>query len=327
MKISILVFDDCSAISSLGSYDIFKKANCFARDLGITDNKTALFDIEMVSVRNREVSELDGILLRVHKTISDVDHTDLVVIPGIDNDVVSVIEENSDVFPWLLDQYEQGADIASLCTGAFILAETGLLNKRKATTHWALSDLFTQRYPEVSLRAQNIIVDEGRICSCGGATSFLNLILYLIEKYGGRELALLCSKAFLVDRNNTNQNGYAIFSTQKNHSDSDILKIQEYIDIHYASPLSVKALADLVFTSQRTFMRKFKSATGNSPLEYIQRVRVESAKKQLETSTHPINQIIGNVGYEDLPSFRKLFSRMVGLSMSKYRSRYQISGC
>ncbi len=323
MKITILLFANCSALSALGSYDFFKKANEIALSLG--DDRKQLFDVEMVGVHSNTVAELDGISLTVHKTINEVEQTDLIIIPGIDCAIDDVIRENSKVIPWIRSNYENGTDLASICTGAFLLAETGLLDGKKATTHWASSDLFKERYPSTSLLIQNIIVDEGRICSSGGATSFLNLVLYLIEKYGGKEVASICSKALLVESRKPNQNSYAIFSPQKSHNDDDILKIQEHIDINYMSPLSVKNLAEILYTSQRTFTRKFKSATGNTPLEYIQRVRVESAKQQLENSNSSINNIINSVGYEDLPSFRKLFSRLVGLSMSQYRRRYQMN--
>lgn len=324
MKISILVFDNCTAISSLGSYDLLVKANRWAADHGVVSPGEDLFELELVGVNGKRAMEVGGISINVPKTIDEIDETDLVIIPGIDENIEKALEDNYSAVPWIRKMYDRGASLASMCTGCFVLAETGLLNGKSATTHWIAENEFKERYPEVDLLIQNIIVDEGRICSCGGATSFMNLILYLVEKYGGSPLARFSSKVFLLDMKKENQKSYAIFSVQKQHNDETILNMQKYIESRYGEKLEIEALARKANSSRRNFIRRFKSATGNTPIEYIQRVRVEAAKKELEKGWKSISEIISEVGYEDASSFRKIFSRHTGLTMSRYRERYHL---
>lgn len=324
MKISILIFEGCSTISPLGAYDLLLKANGYARSFYEQNGNTPLFDVQLVGVHRKKVAGVGGIAVHAHRTIKEINETDLVLIPALDDRIEEGIEENKDCIPWLQKMFDQGADLTSICTGAFILAETGLLDYKRCTTHWITRDLFRQRYPKIKLCIDKIIVDEGRICSSGGAASFLNLILYLIEKYGSKDISVFCSKIFLVDINKSNQNSYAIFGPQKNHHDNDILKVQQYIESNFAKPINLEKLSDLAYSSTRNFIRRFKKATGNTPSEYIQRVRVEAAKRDLESSSKTVGQIVLNVGYEDVPYFRKLFQKYTGLSMRKYRDRYQI---
>ncbi len=324
MRVSILHFDSCSAISSIGAYDLLMKANSYVQMFNTTNKEKVLFDVELVGVSKKKVNALGGLSLNVHTTIKKITNTDLVIIPAIDDPTEEIILKNKKAITWIKQMYEKGSDLASICTGAFILAETGLVNHKTVTTHWIAKDFFEERYPKVKLNIDNIIIDQGRICSSGGASSFLNLLLYIIEKYGSKDLASFCSKVFLVDPNKGNQNSYAIFGIQKNHNDTSILKSQQYIEKNYPSQLNVNNLSELAYSSRRNFIRKFKKATGNTPLEYIQRVRVEAAKRELESSLNTMNEIVRNVGYEDVPSFRKLFQKYTGLSMSKYRNRYQV---
>ncbi len=323
MKVSILAFDGCAAISSLGTYDLLKKANTFYQ-MSNPENREDIFDVELVGVNSKSVPEVGGVSIQTTTTITSIKRTDLVIIPAVDDRVEAAIENNRKCLSWIKNMYKNGADIASICTGCFILAETGLLDNRSATTHWIMQDEFTARYPAVDLKIQSIIVDEGRLCSSGGATSFINLVLHLIEKHCSRDLAVLCSKIFLADANKGSQNNYAIFRPQKNHDDEDILKVQNYIEKNLAHTLDTVKLSSVVAQSKRTFIRRFKKATGNTPLEYVQRVRVEAAKKELESSSNNIAEIIHSVGYEDYSSFRKIFQRYTGFPMSKYRSRYRM---
>ena len=317
------MFDNCTAISSLGSYDLLHKANYYAR---LNNNfQSDLFNAELVGIHSKKIAEVNGISVNVHNIINEVKETDLLIIPGIDDLIEETIDNNKKCLDWIRNIYYRGADVASICTGAFILAETGLADNKTMTTHWIAEDLFKIRYPGVKLAINKIIVDEGQICSSGGATSFMNLMLYLIEKYGSKELSNFCSKVFLVDKNKSSQNSYAIFSTQKNHSDENILKTQQFIEKNYSESINIDSLSEIAFTSKRNFIRRFKKATGNTPKEYIQRVRIEAAKRNLEATSSTILEIIDQVGYEDYSSFRKLFLRYTGLSMSKYRLKYQNS--
>ena len=202
-----------------------------------------------------------------------------------------------------------------------MLAEAGLLDGKTATTHWAAQDLFRRRYPRVRILPEQIVVDHGRICTSGGATSFLTLTAYLVEKYRGPEAARAMAKIFLIDINKGPQTAYAIFSTQKNHEDRPILEAQEMIERHGSRVHSVAELAVRVNMSTRNFIRRFKTATGNTPIEYIQRVRVESAKHALESGSEPVDSVASRIGYEDVGSFRTVFKRVTGVSPTEYRKR------
>ena len=285
-------------------------------------SKEPFFRVRLVSPAENPIMTPSGFPVQCATTIDKVGKTDLVVIPAFDGDVLSQLAANNEIVPWVRRMYEAGADIASICTGAFVLAEAGLLDGKTATTHWIAQDLFHGRYPRVSLAREQIIVDHGRICTSGGATSFLTLTAYLVEKYCGSEAARLMAKIFLIDINKGPQTAYAIFSSQKNHADAEVLKAQELIETQ--SPgMSVADLASHMAMSNRNFIRRFKGATGNTPIEYIQRVRIEAAKHELESGTKDIDSVASGIGYDDVGSFRAIFKRVTGVSPTEYRKRYR----
>jgi transcriptional regulator GlxA family with amidase domain len=210
----------------------------------------------------------------------------------------------------------------SACTGAFALAEAGLLDGRAATTHWAFQGLLAQRCPRVRLAPHAVIVDQGRIVTAGGATSFVNLVLFLVERLLGQDVARAASRMFLVDPNKAPQGAYAMFSTQKTHGDEQILRAQVIVEGELAQAPAVEELARRVALSPRTFVRRFRSATGNTPRDYIQRVRVEAAKRALERGDDTVGRVAASVGYGDVVAFRKVFVRLTGLTPAEYRARY-----
>jgi transcriptional regulator GlxA family with amidase domain len=321
LDICVLVMDGCATLSSIGPMDILSTASRLHAQVHGTETEPPFFRVRLVSTTAQSVVTANSYALQCHTTIDKVRKTDLVIIPAFDGDVLSQMQGNRACIPWVRRMHDTGADIASICTGAFVLAETGLLDGKRATTHWAAQDLFRQRYPRVRMAAEQIVVDNGRICTSGGATSFLTLTAYLVEKYCGPETSRVVAKIFLIDVNKGPQTAYAMFSTQKNHSDSAILEAQALIERPQAPMLSVSELATAVAMSRRNFIRRFKSATGNTPVEYIQRVRVESAKHALEAGDEPVDAIASRTGYEDAGSFRKIFKRFTGVSPIEYRRR------
>jgi len=231
--------------------------------------------------------------------------------------------EFSAFISWISRQRaENNSEIASLCRGAFLLAETGLLDGESCATHWATHDLFKQRYPNVNLLPEKIISDTNGIYSSGGAYSFLNFLLYLIEKYCGRDIAIHCSKMAEIEFDRDDQSHFMIFNGQKEHNDSAIKKAQVYIENHYADKLNIDEIASMVFISSRNFLRRFKKATSNSPLVYIQRVKIEAAKKRLESSGSSIHEVMYSIGYIDERAFRNTFRKYTGLSPMEYRNKY-----
>jgi transcriptional regulator GlxA family with amidase domain len=279
--------------------------------------------LKLVSAGDRPlVRAFGGLELRADATLRTAGPADVIVVPAVDPDLDEHIAANRAVVPWLRRAFAGGADVASACTGAFLLAEAGLLDGRAATTHWAFQELLAARHPRLRLQPQAILVDQGRVVTAGGATSFINLALFLVERLLGREVAWAASRMFLIDPNKSPQGAYAMFSTQKAHGDAAILRAQEIIEADVTRVPSVDALARRVAMSPRTFVRRFHGATGNTPREYIQRVRIEAAKRALEAGGESVGEIARRVGYGDVAGFRKIFVRLTGLVPADYRARY-----
>lgn len=269
-------------------------------------------------------TKLAGGLFTAHAdyTLADAKDTDLVIIPAFDGDINNALEANKDFIPWIIKQHNKGAEVASLCMGAFFLARTGLLNGKKCATHWMAANDFRKMFPEINLIPDKVITDEGGLYTSGGAYSYLNLVLYLIEKYAGREIAILNSKVFAIEIERESQSPFIIFQGQKEHEDEPIRKAQEFIEKNFQEKITVDQLASMLAIGRRNLERRFKKATSNSVIEYMQRVKIEAAKKSLETSRENINEVMYKVGYTDTKAFRSAFKRITGLSPISYRNKY-----
>jgi transcriptional regulator GlxA family with amidase domain len=223
---------------------------------------------------------------------------------------------------WIEQQYKKGAEVASICTGAFLLASSGLLDGKTCSTHWAAADNFRTLFPKVNLQTDQLITDEHGIYTNGGAYSFLNLIAYIIEKYAGRDIAILVAKTFMIDIDRHSQSPFIIFSGQKAHDDEPIKKAQEIIESKFQDRITVDELAAQLCLGRRNLERRFKKATSNTVVEYIQRVKIEAAKKNLESGRKTINEVMYDVGYSDTKAFRTVFKKVTGLSPLNYRNKY-----
>lgn len=265
---------------------------------------------------------INGVTLNAQARLADCMDSDLIVVPTIGGPIEKVLGENPALLDWLRAQYARQIDIASNCTGAFLLAEAGLLDHKQATTHWGFSRQFRQRYPRVDLRPERLITADGNLFCAGGGVAWTDLGLYLVERYCGSDLARELAKAFVVDRGHTSQWAYGTLPTHRYHQDEAILAIQDWLDGHYADPIDIDSLARRVNLSPRTFLRRFTAATSDRPLTYLQRLRLENAKRYLETPHLTVEQVTRIVGYEDLSSFSRLFKRHTGLSPSAYRTRF-----
>ncbi|MBK7864291.1 MAG: helix-turn-helix domain-containing protein [Archangiaceae bacterium] len=322
LQIHIIALADCTPMVPVGFADMLRKTLALGDFIpGFPVRRDVR--VSLVSGgKTRTVSAAGGLQLKCELTLADVKRSDLVIVPALDPDVLEHLERNRAVVPWLKKAWLGGADVASACTGAFLLAEAGLLDEKRATTHWAFAELFKKRYPRVHLQNEAIIVDQGRVLTAGGATSFLTQSLYLVERIFGAEAARAASQLFLVDVNKAPQSAYAAFGGQKEHGDAPVLEAQQLIEHEPAGAPGVEQLARAVAMSTRTFVRRFKQATGNVPRDYLQRVRVEAAKRALEATVRGVAEIANDVGYEDLATFRKVFIRWAGLTPSDYRARY-----
>jgi transcriptional regulator GlxA family with amidase domain len=322
LRVDVLALHDSTALVPIGMVDMLRKATELAAMLPSPGSRPRLVPRLVACGSRQVVVGAGGVRIHCDTTTRSVKKSDVVLVPALDPDVIEHLRLNREAVGWVRRMHERGADVASACTGAFLLGEAGLLDGRAATTHWAFQSLLSDRYPKARLQPEAIVVDEGRVCTAGGATSFLNLALYLVERWLGAEVARASSKMFLVDVNKSPQSAYAILAGQKTHSDPEILRAQSLMESDLQRVRSVGELSSKVAMSRRTFVRRFSRATGSSPREYLHRVRVEAAKRALEDSQRSVSSIAGAVGYGDPVAFRKLFVRFTGLTPADYRRRY-----
>lgn len=317
-NVSILVPETAVIEAIADPHYMFKAVN----QLLISKGKQPLFNVQLVGL-TREV-KLENSLYSVHteKLISEVDKTDMIFIPAISGDIATALRMNKDFVPWLVKQYQDGAELASLCIGSFLLASTGLLNGKKCSSHWNSATEFRSMFPDVELIDGSIITEDQGIYSSGGANSYWSLLLYLVEKYTDRDTAILASKFFAVDIDRDSQAQFMMFKGLKEHGDTDILKIQEHIEERYTEKITVEELADRYAIGRRSIERRFKKATGHTIVEYIQRVKIEAAKRSFESSRKNINEVMYDVGYTDTKAFRQLFKKITGLTPIEYRNKY-----
>lgn len=305
----------------VGTYNLFKMANSYSKRMGIS--QADVFAIDLLGLSKAPITCHGFFEVKPTKAIDEIEQTHLIIISSITGNLEKALEKNEALIQWISQQrMKHEAEIVSLCRSAFILAETGLLNGKACATHWAVHRQFARKYANIHLLPEKIISEDNGIYSSGGAYSFLNMVIYLIEKFYGRETAIWCSKMAEIDFGRDNQNQFIVFNGQKEHTDDTIKKAQVYIEENFEEKLSVEGLAQKFAISNRNFIRRFKNATQNTPFEYIQRVKVEVAKKSFESSPLNINQVMYQVGYHDEKAFRKTFKKYTGLSPLEYRRKF-----
>ena len=320
--ISVIVPAGTSIVDTIiAPYNLLNMANSYTKRLKKLSE--APYKIDLVGLSNEPITYQGLFSIQPTATIKDIQKTDLIIVSPISGNLEREIDRNLDFVQWIRKQrIENDSEIASLCKGAFLLAETGLLNNKTCATHWTAHEEFQQRYPEVKLIPEKIICEDSGIYSSGGAYSILNFTLYLIERYFGRETAIWCSKISEIEFDRISQNEFIIFSGQKEHSDEPIKKAQHYIENNFEKKLNIKEIADMVHMNSRSFLRRFKKATANTPIEYIQRVKIEAAKKKLESTAETILEIMYGIGYNDEKAFRNTFKKYSGISPKEYRNKY-----
>jgi len=307
-----------NASSVIGAYKILTRANLCWKEAG----KREGFKIEVAGI-SEKVEYFDGLVtIKPHVHISDLTKTDLVVIPSLSHNYDRAVKENQEIISWIAEQYKNGAEIASICSGAFLLASAGLLDGKVCSTHWNVADNFRAMFPKVNLQTDKLITDENGIYTNGGAYSFLNLLIYLVEKYFDRQTAIYCSKVFQIEMDRQSQSAFIIFKGQKQHGDDLVRDAQTYMEDNLHEKISVEYLSGKFAIGRRHFDRRFIKATGNTPLEYLQRVKIESAKRSFENSRKTINEVMYDVGYSDEKAFREVFRKITGMSPLEYRGRY-----
>lgn len=327
MHISILAITEQSDISTTicmaGSYEILTRAAAFWAQKG----KPGDFNIQLVSATTFGNNSNDLFAAKPHCTIDDINKTDLIIIPASKiREYETTTPNNRRFINWVQQQYRDGAEVASMCSGVFLLASTGLLEKRTCSTHWSVSEQFRMQHPDIQLKTDKLITDEGGIYTNGGAYSFLHLLLYLIEKYFDRQTAVYCAKVFQIDLDRSMQAEFSIFNGHKKHVDEVVLNAQNYFEDNFTHKISVEDTAQKYNVGRRNFDRRFIKATGLSPLDYLQRIRVEAAKRHFENTRKTVSEVMYEVGYNDPKAFREVFCRITGLSPLDYKSKYNIEG-
>jgi transcriptional regulator GlxA family with amidase domain len=315
--VTILVPHDAVMPSIVDPRTIFAGANDFLQASG----KEPLFQIQLAGL-TREVLLNNG-QFSVHTTLIDeIAKTDLVMVPALSGNLQESIEKNKEMLPWIVQQYHGGAEVASLCVGAFLLAATGLLDGKECSSHWLTANLFREMFPEVTLVDGRVVTEQSGLYSSGGATSYWSLLLHLVEKFAGREIAIMAAKIYALEIDRNSQSAFMIFQGLKNHADVPIKEAQDFIEKNISEKINVEDLAVMFAIGRRNFERRFKKATHNTPNEYIQRVKIEAAKKQFETTRKNVSEVMYEVGYNDLKAFRMTFRKLTGLSPVEYRNKY-----
>ena len=316
--VSILIPNEAVLCSIVDARTMFTGANEFLE----AADKDAVFQVQLIGL-TKEMKFNNGLFtINADALIHEIDKTDLVIIPAIGGDIEKTLQMNAEFIPWIVRQYRNGAEVASLCIGAFLLASTGLLNGKECSSHWQTASEFRKMFPEVKLVDGCIVTEQDGLYSSGGATSYWNLLLYLVEKYAGRQVAITASKIYALEIDRKSQSPFIMFRGQKKHEDEPIRQAQEFIESNISEKISVEELAVKYAIGRRHFERRFKKATNNTPAEYIQRVRVEAAKKKFEDTRKNVNEVMYDVGYTDTKAFRTIFKKIAGISPIEYRNKY-----
>jgi transcriptional regulator GlxA family with amidase domain len=318
LSMSILALQNAVAASVADACHVFTKVNEFLEQSG----RPPAFDVKLAGLSS-PVRLHGGIFsLYPDRLLQDIGKTDLIIIPSLSGDIISATLHNKDYAPWIVRQYKNGAEVAALCTGAFLLAHTGLLNGQPCTTHWSHAHDFRRCYPEARLQDEKIMAGRQGLYTSAGNNAYWNLLLFLVEKYTDRNMALLTAKYFLTDLSRNSQLPYRMFSGMKEHTDETVRKAQRYIERHYHEKVTVEQLADKFRLSRRTLERRFRKAIYHTVVEYIQHVKIEAAKKQLETGRKSLREIMQEIGYTDVQAFRDVFRKMTDMTPLAYREQY-----
>jgi transcriptional regulator GlxA family with amidase domain len=320
IKVTILGLYNSMATTIFGPMDILNQAGRLWNRVEKAP-QTPFFDVTIASPDGEPIKCSNNVLIQPHCGIETIDKTDLIIIASATY-IEKILERNPELVPWIQRHYKQGAQIASICTGVFLLAETGLIDKKSATLHWGFTEMFKQKYPGINIEQDKMFIDQGRLYCSAGVNAGLDLTLYLVEKFCGRRTAVECAKTMVLDLGRESQTPYDCFLSLKNHGDPLVIKAQKWIEQNYKGHIDYDWLADKYHISRRSLERRFKQKTGVTPLGYLQQIRVETAKSLLETGNQTFNEITYHVGYEDISFFRKIFIRLTGLRPNEYKQRF-----
>jgi len=321
--VTVVFLDGTFSSTAVGPMEVFRHAGSLWNVLTGT-RPSPRFRVTTVSANGRAVHCDGGINIQPATSLAAIRKTDLIFIPTTGLSLDDAVERNAAVVPWLQRWAERGAAIASVCSGVGLVAAAGLLDGKRATTHWGLADRFRQKYPKVWWMPELMVTEDRGFYCGGGVNASLDLSLYLVERFCGHEVAMQSAKALLIETPRAWQAGFAIVPLKTEHSDDSISNAQEWMHQNFQQTFPLEAPARRVGMSLRNFVRRFKQATGDSPLIYLQKLRVAAAKRLLESDHRSMQEISDAVGYQDVAYFRQLFHRHTGASPSAYRRRFGV---
>ena len=321
MHITILVPGYGMSSAVIGPFEVFSNTGVVWNAL-LGEEVAATFKVVTASLDGRPVGYEGGISIKPDKSLAQIRKTDLIFVPTIGLDVDTVFARNAKMIKFLQRQAEKGTVIAGVCSGVAMLAEAGLLDGRPATTHWALADQFRKRYPKVDWKPELFITESDNIFCGGGVYAALDLCLYLVERLAGYEVAKQCGRALLIDAPRTWQASFSAPLLNQQHHDAKIRQAQDYLHEYFSAQFTIDELAQRVGMSTRNFTRRFRQATGERPLTYLHKLRINCAKQLLETDFKSVQEVCYEVGYEDVPFFRNIFKRYTGFAPKEYRQRF-----
>ena len=327
LEVLIVAVPETAGSALYGMLDVLLAVGNVWQTLVRTDTQPALFQVRIVSTRRKPFSCGNGIPVRPDCTVADNPGADIVILPelwlGPDEDMAGRYPELLD---WIRASYAAGATLYSACSGAVMLAATGLLDGCEATSHWGYQDLFRKHYPQVRFRPEPNLVfadPEGRIVTAGGTTSWHDLAIHIISRHGSPGEALRIAKVYLLKWHGEGQLPYAALTRRQPHADSVVKTCEEFLGETFREADAISQVVGRVNIPERTLKRRFKAATGTTLINYLQNLRVEAAKRLLESGQQPVDDISVEIGYEDASFFRRLFKRLTGLTPSQYRRMFQ----
>lgn len=319
--ISIIIYKDSFGSAIFPTIDLINSVN----DFMIESTGKSFFHLKIVGYKQKEIAINQYTTIKCDETTANTSPNHIILLPSVKESFLEVMDlaYYNDLSFWLQEEYKKGVKLCSMCLGSILLAYTGLLNQLPCTTHWMGDRIMRIRFPEVKMQTHKMVTKEKGIYTSAGAFSSLQLIFLLIEEYCTRELAHHFSKVLGIEYPIKSQSRFYILSKQKEHEDINIKQVQVFMESNYAQKISIQKLALKANMSPRNFIRRFKKATGNTPISYLQKIRIEVAKKQLETGTSTISNAMHLSGYQDIKSFRILFKKLTGLSPSAYSKKVQ----
>ncbi|RZK41390.1 MAG: helix-turn-helix domain-containing protein [Pedobacter sp.] len=319
-NVGVLICEDYKLLSVAAILEVFETVNQFYTKDGLE----APFHISLLG-NSDKTSRFKGTHTYDTIQIEQSPLMDLILIPAFTTDnILKTLQENSCYVPHLVKQHQMGARIGTVCTGVFLLGVSGLLDGRTATTHVDACEGFAKAFPNVLLKPDKTVTQDGRLYTSGGATSSFHLLLHLIQELCGNQIAIRTAKMFAIDMDRNNQTYFSTFQPSKNHKDDLVASAQEKIESHYRDSTTIEELIKDLPSSRRNIVRRFKNVTGITPIEYLQQTRIEAAKKLLERTAHQMNEVIYQSGYSDPKAFRKIFKKNVGMTPSQYREKFQV---